>query len=315
MRSDSSRPSSPLGPHVALIVVQILFGTWPVLGKFVLRSMSSSTLVASRLTGAALVFLLIQRNVGPLLRMRRKDFLLLVVSSAIGVVGNQFLFVKGLSLTTAINATLISTTIPVFALLVSILFGYDRLSLKRLTGMVLAAIGVLYLVNPLRADFSAETTVGNILIVSNSFLYGTYIVISKDLFERYGALNVITWIFLVATVATIPVGLWSVRSENLSSLGGAVWISLVLIILLPTVGAYYLNAWALTKVSPGVVAVYIYLQPLIAFGLAPALLNETWNSRTIVSSLLIFAGVAVVTRRGRSFAVREMSEHPDALAR
>jgi drug/metabolite transporter (DMT)-like permease len=247
--------------------------------------------------------------------MRRKDFLLLVVSSAIGVVGNQFLFVKGLSLTTAINATLISTTIPVFALLVSILFGYDRLSLKRLTGMVLAAIGVLYLVNPLRADFSAETTVGNILIVSNSFLYGTYIVISKDLFERYGALNVITWIFLVATVATIPVGLWSVRSENLSSLGGAVWISLVLIILLPTVGAYYLNAWALTKVSPGVVAVYIYLQPLIAFGRAPALLNETWNSRTIVSSLLIFAGVAVVTRRGRSFAVREMSEHPDALAR
>lgn len=315
MRSDSPRPSFPLGPHVALIGVQILFGTWPVLGKFVLRSMSSSTLVASRLTGAALVFLLIQRNIGPLLRMRRKDLLLLVVSSAIGVVGNQFLFVKGLSLTTAINATLISTTIPVFALLVSILFGYDRLSFKRLTGMVLAAIGVLYLVNPFHADFSAETTVGNILIVCNSFLYGTYIVISKDLFERYGALNVITWIFLVATVVTIPVGMWSTRNENLNSMGGAVWISLVLIILLPTVGAYYLNAWALTKVSPGIVAVYIYLQPLIAFGLAPALLDETWNSRTIVSSLLIFGGVAVVTRRGRSFAVREMSEHPDALAR
>ena len=135
------------------------------------------------------------------------------------------------------------------------------------------------------------------------------------MFERYGALNVITWIFLVATLVTIPVGLWSISSESLYSLGGAIWVSLVLIILLPTVGAYYLNAWALTKVSPSVVAVYIYLQPLIAFGLAPALLNETWNSRTIVSSLLIFAGVAIVTRRGRSIAVREMSEHPDALAR
>jgi drug/metabolite transporter (DMT)-like permease len=271
-------------------------------------------LVASRLTGAAVVFLIIQRNIRPLLRMHRKDFFLLALSSAIGVVGNQFLYVKGLSLTTVINATLISTTIPVFALLVSILFGYDRMSLKRLMGMLLAASGVLYLINPFRGDFTVETTIGNILIVSNSFLYGTYIVISKDLFERYGALNVITWIFLLGTVVTLPVGLLTARNENLASLGPAVWMAIVVIILLPTVGAYYLNGWALTKVAPSIVAVYIYLQPLIAFGLAPVLLGETWNSRTIVSSLLIFIGVAIVTRRSRSLAVREISEHPD-LAR
>jgi drug/metabolite transporter (DMT)-like permease len=269
-------------------------------------------LVASRLTGAAVVFLIIQRNIRPLLKMHRKDFLVLVLSSAIGVVGNQFLYVKGLSLTTAINATLISTTIPVFALLASIVFGYDRISLKRFFGMLLAASGVLYLVNPFRGDFTAETTLGNILIVSNSLLYGTYIVISKDLFERYGALNVITWIFMVGTVVTLPVGLLTARNENLGVVSGAVWIAIVVIILLPTVGAYYLNAWALTKVPPSIVAVYIYLQPLIAFGLAPALLGETWNSRTVVSSLLIFLGVAIVTRRSRSLAVREISEHPDS---
>lgn len=314
MPTDSSTPSSGLGPHLALIAVQILFGTWPILGKFVLRSMSSSMLVASRLTGAAVVFLIIQRNIRPLLKMHRKDFFLLALSSAIGVVGNQFLYVKGLSLTTVINATLISTTIPVFALLVSILFGYDRLSLKRFMGMLLAASGVLYLVNPFRGDFTVETTIGNILIVSNSLLYGTYIVMSKDLFERYGALNVITWIFLVGTMVTLPVGLLTARSENLGSLSLAVWMAIAVIILLPTVGAYYLNGWALTKVAPSIVAVYIYLQPLIAFGLAPVLLGETWNSRTIVSSLLIFIGVAIVTRRSRSVAVREISEHPD-LAR
>ena len=314
MSTDSERPASGFGPHIALIAVQILFGTWPVLGKFVLRSMSSSMLVASRLTGAAVVFLVIQRNVRPLLKMHRKDVLLLVLSSAIGVVGNQFLYVKGLSLTTAINATLISTTIPVFALLASIVFGYDQISLKRFFGMLLAACGVLYLVNPFRGDFSTQTTLGNILIVSNSFLYGTYIVISKDLFERYGALNVITWIFLVGTSVTLPVGLLAARNQNLAALSPAVWVSVLVIILLPTVGAYYLNGWALTKVAPSIVAVYIYLQPLIAFGLAPVVLGETWNSRTIVSSLLIFLGVAIVTRRSRSLAVREISEHPD-LAR
>jgi len=61
--------------------------------------------------------------------------------------------------------------------------------------------------------------------------------------------------------------------------------------------------------------VYIYLQPLFAFGVAPLLLGEKWNSRSVVAAVLIFSGVGVVTRRGRSIAVREMSEHPDALAR
>jgi drug/metabolite transporter (DMT)-like permease len=287
-----------LGPHLALIAVQILFGTWPIAGKVVLRSMSTSSLVSCRLTGAALAFALLQRKLTPLLKMPAKDFLLLVLCSMLGVVGNQFLYVKGLALTTVINATLLSTTIPVFALFVSILIGYDQLSFRRLLGIVLAAGGVVYLVN-----------------VSNSLLYATYIVISKTLLERYGALNVITWIFLVGSVVTVPVGIYSLQQENLGAISAGVWLLLLFIIIFPTVGAYYLNAWALTKVAPSTVAIYIYLQPLVAFGFAPLLLGEQWNSRTIVAALLIFMGVAVVTKRGRSRAIREISEHPDALAR
>jgi drug/metabolite transporter (DMT)-like permease len=62
------------------------------------------------------------------------------------------------------------------------------------------------------------------------------------------------------------------------------------------------------------VAIYIYLQPLIAFGFAPLLLGERLSSRTAVATLLIFAGVGLVSSPGRSRAVREISEHPDALA-
>ena len=111
-----------------------------------------------------------------------------------------------------------------------------------------------------------------------------------------------------------PLGLLSFRNENLSAIGWNAWLLVGVIILLPTVGAYYLNAWALTHVSPGTVASYIYLQPLIAFGFAPLVLGERWNSRTGIATLLIFAGVALVTTPGRSRAVREISEHPDALA-
>jgi drug/metabolite transporter (DMT)-like permease len=277
--------------------------------------MSTTSLIACRLVGATIVFLVIQRNVASVLRMPRRDITLVVISSLIGVVGNQFLYVKGLSLSTVINATLISTAIPVFALIISMFFGYDRLSGRRALGIILAASGVVYLVNPLRASVTSETTFGNLLMVTSSFLYGAYIVLSKDLFERYGALNVITWIFLVGSVLAAPIGAYSLTNENLERISPAIWLAVGFIILLPTVGAYYLNGWALTKVTPSVVAVYIYLQPLIAFGLAPVLLGESWNWRTVVASLMIFTGVAIVTRRGRSFAVREISEHPDALAR
>ena len=307
--------SSRFRPHVALVLVQILFGSWPILGKVALRSMSSSSLVACRLTGAAIALALLQRRFTPLFKMPLKDLFVLILCSALGVVGNQFLYVKGLSLTTVINATLLSTTIPVYALAVSILFGYDKWSLKRLGGIVLSMLGVVYLINQSRVDLAFHATAGNLLILINSFLYAVYIVISKDLFERYGALNVITWIFVLGSVVTVPVGIYALQQENLGAIGINVWAAVAFIILFPTVGAYYLNAWALTRVSPSTVAIYIYLQPLVAFGFAPLFLGEQWNSRTLVATVLIFGGVAMVTIRGRSQAVREISEHPEALAR
>jgi drug/metabolite transporter (DMT)-like permease len=301
-------------PHLALVLVQILFGAWPIPGKIVLRSLSATSLVECRLIGAAIIFAFLRHRFTPLFRMPRQDLFLLVLCGVTGVAGNQLLYVKGLSLTTVINTALLTTSVPVFVLFVSILFGYDRLSLKSLLGIVLAIAGVLYLINPARAQLTPQTSVGNLLIACNSLLYSVYIVISKRIFERYGALNVITWIFLVSALLTLPLAVYSLRQENLAAISSSTWLVLGMIIIVPTVGAYYLNAWALTQVSSSTVAVYIYLQPLVAFGFAPLLLGEQWNSRTAIATILIFAGVGLVVSRGRSRAVREISEHPDALA-
>lgn len=287
--------SSRFKPHLALVTVQILFGTWPIFGKIVLRSMSPATLVVCRIACAAVALAILQRRLTPLLRMPLKDIVLITLCSMLGIVGNQLLFVKGLSLTTVINSTLLSTTIPVYALAVGVLLRYERGSLKTLGGIVMSAAGVIYLVNPADADLSPQKTAGNLLILASGLIYATYLVISKDLFERYGALNVITWIFLVGAVITVPLGIYSFQNENFSTIGATVWVALAFIVLLPTIAAYYLNAWALTRVSPSTVAIYIYLQPLIAFGLAPLFLGERWTWRTILATVLIFGGVALVT--------------------
>ena len=299
------------GPHLALIMVQIMFGTWPIVGKIALRAIPPTALVMFRVVGAAMAFVLVQRLARKSVNLRRVDLVWLAICSGLGVVLNQLLFVKGLSLTTVINATLLGTTIPVFTLLVSAVLGYDNLSWRKVFGIALAAGGVIYLIDPLRADFSRGTSIGNLLIVANSLAYGAYIALSKDLVKRYGALNVIMYMFVIGCMVTAPVGAVALARAPTASLSWQVWLAVLYIVLVPTVGAYYLNAWALGRVEPGTVATYIYLQPLIAFALAPLVLGEAWSVRIIVACLLIFAGVAVVARRGRVIA--EVGEHPEAL--
>ncbi|MDQ3804178.1 MAG: DMT family transporter [Acidobacteriota bacterium] len=306
-----------VGPHVALVAVQVIFGTWPILGKITLRVLPSTGLVAFRVVGAAAAFLLLGRLTGRLVVPERRDLARFALYSLLGVVLNQFLFTKGISLSTVTNAALLGTAIPVFTLVVSALLGYERLSGRAALGTAVAAAGVLYLVDPLRADLSGDKTLGNLLLVANTLSYGAYLALTQDAFRRYGALTAMTWVFLFACVAAVPVGGYHLAQAPLREVGAGVWLAVAYIILVPTVGAYYLNAWALERAAPSTVAVYIYLQPLIAYAVAPLVLGaeEGWNARTWVATALIFAGVAVVTLRPRSHVLEEVSERPDAPAR
>ena len=294
-----SRSNSSTAPHLALIAVQILFATWPIVGKVALRTIPAFALVGFRVAGATIVLVGLARIRGQLKPIRRADWPVLAVSSALGLIFNQWLFVKGLSWTTAINSTLISTSIPVATLLVGIVLGTDRATWRRIIGIAVSAAGVLMLIGRGRETFSTATRAGDLLIVANSFCYGAYIAVSKDIVRRYSALTVITWIFVIASIATVPVGVYSLSQMPVREISVSVWLAVAYIIILPTAGAYFLNAWALARVPPSTVAVYIYLQPLFAFVLAPIVLGEALSPRAIVSSLLIFAGVLVVTRRRR----------------
>jgi drug/metabolite transporter (DMT)-like permease len=295
--SDSHRA---VAPHLALIAVQVLFATWPIVGKIALRSVPSVALVGFRVAGASIMLLALARMRGTLQPIRKSDWPLLIASSLLGLVLNQLLFTKGLSLTTAINATLLSTTIPVFTLVVGVVLGTDRATLRRLVGIALAGAGVLYLIGPGRASFSSATHIGDLLIVANSLCYGAYIAVSKNLMKRYNALSVIAWIFVVGCVVTVPAGAISLTHVSIAAISWRVWLAILYIIVLPTAGAYFLNGWALARVPPSTVAVYIYLQPMIAFAIAPFVLGESLTYHTLLASLMIFAGVLVVTRRKRA---------------
>lgn len=315
-RNPQSRTRNPYAPHAALLAVQVIFGTWPVLGKIALRAVPSTGLVAIRVGGAAVAFLLLLGLRRRLAVPERRDLARLALYSLLGVVLNQFLYIKGLSLSTAVNAALLNATIPVFTLLVGALVGKDRLTLRVTAGTLVAAAGVVYLIDPFRASLGGDTMRGNLLLVANTCCYGAYLAISQDVFRRYGALTAMTWLFAMGSLAAVPFGGYQLAQTDFAAVGLVVWLVIVYTVLVQTVGAYYLNAWALERVSPSTVAVYIYLQPLFAFVVAPLLLGagERPGLRHGVATLLIFAGVGIVTLGRRNGFEEEVSEHPDALA-
>ena len=284
-------------PHVALFAVQVFFGTATVLGKFALLAFPPYALVGFRVGGAALAFYVLQRFRGSLALDNGKDYLKFALFALIGVALNQLLFFKGLSLTTAVNTSLIAVTIPIFTILISVLIGYDSLSWRKVAGIILAAFGVIYLINPTSASFSSETTQGDVLIILNSLCYAIYVAISKKLISHYGALKSIAWLFLYASLINVPMGLFALQTVNLREVSLNAWLCVAGLVIFPTIMAYFWNAWALARVEPSVVAVYIYLQPLMGFLAAILFLGEHFSVRLMISAILVFAGVFLVTKK------------------
>jgi len=289
--------NNSFAPHIALLAVQLMFGSAPILGKFALLAFPPLAIVGFRVAGAALAFYFLQKFRGNLRLKRRSHYLYFALFSCLGVICNQLLFFKGLSLTTATNTSLLAVMIPIFAILVSVLIGNDKLSWQKIVGIVLAGCGVVYLIDPTNASFSSETTQGDILIILNCLSYGTYVAVSKKLITYYGALKSIAWLFLFASIVNVPIGLYSLQTVDVAQIGLSAWLTLAAIVLFPTIFAYYWNAWALARVEPSIVAVYIYLQPLIGTFLAIFVLDEAWKPRIFLAMALIFIGVFLVTRK------------------
>lgn len=290
-------PNDSLAPHVALLAVQLMFGSAPVLGKFALEAFPSIAIVGFRVAGAALAFYFLQRFRGSLALEKRSHYLYFAIFSLFGVVINQLLFFKGLSLTSAVNTSLLAVTIPIFTILISASIGNDKLSRRKIVGIILAAFGVIYLVDPTKANFSQATTLGDIFIILNSFSYAIYVAFSKKLISHYGALKSIAWLFIFGSIVNVPIGWLSLQTIEISEVAFSAWIALIAIIIFPTILAYYWNTWALARVSPGVVAVYVYLQPLIGFSSAIIFLNEKLTLRLIAAGVLICFGVYLVSVR------------------
>lgn len=290
--------------YAALIAVQVLFATLPIAVKVALREMSSPSLALLRVSLAAILFVILQRIiVGERVRSRR-DYVELAVYSVFGVILNQLLYITALTLTTATAAQTFVAAGPALTLLIAILLRRETATPLKWAGIGLAALGALYLVG---VGVSTGAALGNLLALANVTCFSVYLVISRGLLQRYHPLTVITWTFVFGVPGMLPWGIGSVLAEA----GGAsplAWLALAWIVVGPTVGAYYLNVYALNHVESSVVSVFVYLQPVLTGALATWLLHERPSARLIPAGALIFAGVAVTVWAGRRARARRQAQ-------
>jgi len=288
------------GPYLALIIVQVLFASNAIVGRVVLASVPAGLLVGCRVVGAALALWLVNLiRGGPWIRDRR-TLAHLALCGLLGVTANQALFVFGLSHTTAVNATILTTTAPVFTVLGALLLGQGRPSALKLWGIGIAGAGAVYLVGPDRLSFAPGVALGNLLILLAMICYAAYFLVSKPLLRRLDALTTSTYIMAFAMLGTLPIAAPAILGTDLGAITGRSWALVGFIVLFPTILAYLLNLWALRLVSAQTVASFIYLQPLLAAAAAPLVLpDERLTTRTIVAGLTIFSGLGLVIRAER----------------
>jgi drug/metabolite transporter (DMT)-like permease len=102
----------------------------------------------------------------------------------LGITANQTLFLYGLRHTTAINATILVSTVPVFTVLGSVLAGREPASALKFAGIGLAGLGAVYLIGPDRISLAPDVALGNALVVLGMVCYAAYFIMSKPILTR-----------------------------------------------------------------------------------------------------------------------------------
>jgi drug/metabolite transporter (DMT)-like permease len=282
-----------------LVLVQLCFGVFPILGKVALESFSPQAVLVWRLlAGSGVLFACAVVVHGRAAFPDLADLLRLFGLSLLGVIINQLLFLEGLSRSTAVNAGLLMTLIPVVTVVLSAMLGRERLSARRIAGLLLSVAGVGVLFGSRGAQLGdASTRLGDLLMTANAVSYAVYLVLAKPVLARLPQLVVVAWLFLFGALV-VP---WFTLGAHWVPAGAGArhWPALGGILLFPTVLAYMLNTIVLARTHAGTTAMYIMLQPLVAVALGIVLLGERPGPGIAVTAGCVLCGLWLVSGPGR----------------
>ena len=234
--------------------------------------------------------------------IRRPDRKRILLYGLLGVSFNQILFILGLSMTTAINTSILTATIPVFTLAAAVALHREGMSARAAAGIALAGAGALALLNAQHFDWGSDSFRGVLLLLLNCTSYSLYLVLSRPILAHYHVATFTAAVFRYGAILIVLAALPQLSRFSPSRVPAVAWACVGAVIVFCTAIPYLLNSWALARTHASHVAFYVFLQPVVTTALAILVLGEALTRKTAIAAALIFAGLAITVMRGRLIA-------------
>ncbi|HEV8612496.1 MAG TPA: DMT family transporter [Gemmatimonadales bacterium] len=280
---------------LALVVVQLIYASGVIVGKFILPIVPAPVIVTLRMLVASIAFFIAHRAIRGSVPRFGSDWARFALLGVLGGAGNQLLVLLGLTRTTAINTAILIPMIPIFTVIFGWALRKDRPTLLKWSGVAIAALGTVYLIGPDRVSLASDVALGNLLVLTGMAFNALAFLLSKDLLQRFPPVTVAFCLTVTGLVGVFPLGLSAASEVQRGALNAPVVLWLAYLVVFPTTVTYFLNLWSLRRASPTLVTSFIYLQPLFTTAVAPLVLRgEQLTLRVAAAGCAIFAGVGLV---------------------
>ena len=287
---------------IAVSIATLIYGINYTIAKEVMPLyVKPFAFILIRVIGATVIFWIIglffkSQNI------EKSDYKKILLASFFGVGFNMLTFFKGLSLTTPISASVMMVTSPILVLIFSSILIRKAIGKQRILGVFIGLTGTILLItygNSSNSD-ATNNNWGNFLVFVNAASYGLYLVISKNLIQKYHPIIFVKWLYLFGIIFTVPFGYLELTEVVWQKMPTDIYWSIGFVVVFTSCITYLFNLYGLSKLKPTTVSVFIYLQPVIATVYALIVGSDSLSLTKIAATLLIFTGVYLVTKQVES---------------
>ena len=288
----------PLIAHLCMLCAGTCWGLMAPIGKdAMLNGIDGIDLVSFRVLGGALLFwltsLFTKKEHVPV-----KDILLLGCAGLFALVFNQCSYTIGLNLTSPSNSSIMTTSMPIFAMVLSFFILKEPITWQKAGGVLLGCAGAVIIITTSATAGNAK--VGNIwgdlLCMSAQLSFALYLSLFKPLIQKYSLFTVNKWMFTWATLIIWPFTLVHVSSIDFVSVPISTWWETGFVVFFGTYISYICMMVGQQTLRPTVVSVYNYMQPLMSVSVSVAVGLAVFKTSQALAAILVFSGVWFVVK-------------------
>ncbi len=285
--------------HFAVLIANFFFGAGVAAVKHITPSMMPPFAVnVSRVCVALALFWLLLLLKPSRAGIDKKDIPRFLICGLCGVGINQIFFIKGASLTSPINVSLLALSTPIAITIIAAWLLKERLTLNKILGLLLGISGAATLIFSRASNATGnDMLLGDVFIILNAISYAFYLVLVRPLMARYSPIHVTRWVFLFGALIIVPIGLKDFMNTNWSAFQLSHWFSLAFVVFGATFIAYLFVVYGISKLGASTTGTYVYTQPVFATLTAMVFFNEELNFIKIIAAILIFSGVFLANKK------------------